>query len=82
MYEFKAYKLKKWIAETDEEKKALRKSKDKTKLLKDIALLLALMLITFWWLFTIMNERKKAELREASETIENNDIEEVIEELE
>ena len=29
-----------------------------------------------------MNEKKKAELREASETIENNDIEEVVEELE
>jgi hypothetical protein len=40
------------------------------------------MLITFWWLFTIMNEQKKAELRESSETIENNDIEEVLEELE
>ena len=82
LYEFKAYKWKKWIAETDEEKRALRKSKTKTKLLKDIALLLALILITFWWLFTIMNEKKKAELREFSETIENNDIEEVIEELE
>ena len=82
LYEFKAYKLKKWIAETPEEKKALRKSKAKTKLLKDIALLLALMLITFWRLFTIMNEKKKAELRESSEAIENNDIEEVIEELE
>ena len=82
LYEFKAYKWKKWIAETDEEKRALRKSKTKTKLLKDIALLLALILITFWWLFTIMNEKKKAELRESSEAIENNDIEEVIEELE
>jgi hypothetical protein len=40
------------------------------------------MLITFWWLFTIMNEHKKAELRAASETVENNDREEVIEELE
>ena len=80
--EFKAYKWKHQIAETDEEKKALRKSKAKTKLLKDIALLLALILITFWWLFTIMNERKKAELRENTGTIENTDIEEVIEELE
>jgi hypothetical protein len=60
----------------------LRKSKAKTKLLKDIALLLALMLITFWWLFTIMNEKKKAELRENNELVENNDIEEVIEILE
>ena len=80
--EFKAYKWKKWIAETDEEKKALRKSKAKTKLLKDIALLLALILITCWWLFTIMNEKKKAELRENNELVENHDIEEVIETLE
>jgi len=79
--EFKAYKWKKWIAETDEEKKELRKAKRKTKLLKDIALLLALFLMFFWWLFTVMNEQKKAELRNNSETIENNDIEEVIEEL-
>jgi hypothetical protein len=50
--------------------------------LKDIALLLALMLITFWWLFTIMNEQKKAKLRENTEVNENNDIEEVIKELE
>jgi hypothetical protein len=35
----------------------------------------------FWWLFTVMNEQKKVELRNNSETIENNDIEEVIEEL-
>jgi len=80
--EFKAYKWKKWIAETDEEKKELRKAKRKTKLLKDIALLLALILMFCWWLFTIMNEQKKAELRQNSETIENNDIEKVIEELE
>jgi len=80
--EYKIYKWKHQIAETPEEKKALRKAKAKTKLLKDIALLLALMLITFWWLFTIMNEKKKAELRETSEAIENSDIEEVIEELE
>lgn len=74
--EFKAYKWKKWIAETDEEKKELRKAKRKTKLIKDIALLLALVLITFRWLFTIMNERKKAEIRE------NNKTEQVIENLE
>ena len=80
--EFKAYKWKKWIAETDEEKKALRKSKAKTKLLKDIALLLALILITCWWLFTILNERKKAEIREDNELNENNEIADVIEELE
>ncbi len=80
--EFKAYKRKKWIAETPEEKKALRKSKAKTKLLKDIALLLALVLITCWWLFTIINEHKKAELRNNNELTENNDIEEVIENLE
>ena len=80
--EYKAYKWKHQIAETAEEKKALRKSKAKTKLLRDIALLLALLLITFWWLFTIMNERKKAELREDNEISENNDIEEVIENLE
>lgn len=80
--EYKIYKWKHQITETPEEKKALKKAKAKTKLLKDIALLLALMLITFWWLFTIMNEHKKAELRAASETVENNDIEEVLEELE
>ena len=80
--EFKAYKRKKWIAETDEEKKELRKSQRKTKLIKDIALLLAIILMTCRWLFTIMNEQKKAELRENNETVENNDIEEVIQELE
>ena len=80
--EFKAYKWKHQIAETDEEKKSLRKSKAKTKLLKDIALLLALMLITFWWIFTIMNEQKKAEIRQNTGTLENNDIEDVIEDLE
>ena len=79
--EFKAYKWKKWIAETDEEKKELRKSKRKTKLIKDIALLIALMLMVFRWLFTIMNEQKKAELRNNNELVENN-IEEIIEELE
>ena len=80
--EFRAYKRKHQIAETDEEKKALRKSKAKTKLLKDIALLLALMLITFWWIFTIMNEQKKVEIRQNTGTLENNDIEDVIEDLE
>ena len=80
--EFKAYKWRHQIAETPEEKKALKKSKAKTKLLKDIALLLALILITCWRLFTIMNERKKAEIRENSEIVENTDIVEVIEELE
>ena len=73
--EFKAYKLRKWRAETDEEKKELRKANRKTKLIKDIALLIALILITCRWVFTIVNEHKKAELRE------NNDIEEVIEKL-
>ena len=80
--EFKAFKWRKWIAETDEEKKELRKSKRKSKLIKDIALLLALVLITCWWLFTIINEHKKAELRDNNELTENNDIEEVIENLE
>ena len=79
--EFKAYKWKHQIAETPEEKKELRKSKAKTKLLKDIVLLLALILMTCWWLFTIMNEKKKAELRENSEAVENSNIEEVIEDL-
>ena len=73
--EFKAYKWKKWIAETEEEKKELRKANKKSRLIKSIALLIALILMIFWWLFTIMNEHKKAELRE------NNDIEEVIEKL-
>ncbi len=80
--EFKAYKWKHQIAETDEEKKALRKSKAKTKSLKDIALLLALILMICRRLFAVMNERKKVELQESHETIENNDIEEVIEILE
>jgi hypothetical protein len=80
--EFRAYKWRHQIAETDEEKKALRKSKAKTKLLKDIALLLALILIFCWRLFATMNEYKKAELRNNSEPIENNDIKEVIEILE
>ena len=74
--EFKAFKWRKWIAETNEEKKELRKANRKTRLVKDIALLIALILITCWWLFTIINEHKKAELRE------NNDLEEVIENLE
>ena len=80
--EFKAYKWKHQIAETDDEKRALRKSKAKTKLLKDIALLVALILVTFWRLFTIMNEQKKAELKQNSEPVENNDIKEVLQELE
>lgn len=80
--EFKAFKRKHQIAETPEEKKALKKAKAKTKLLKDIALLLALILITCWWLFTIMNEKKKAELKDSNEINENSDIEEVIENLE
>jgi len=80
--EFKDYKRKKWIAETDEEKKELRKANKKKKLLRDIALLIALMLMIFWRLFTIMNEHKEAELRENSGTIDNNDIEKVIENLE
>ena len=74
--EFKAFKWRKWIAETDEEKKELIKSKRKTNLIKDIALLLALILMACWWIFTIVNENKKAELRE------NSNIEEVIETLE
>jgi flagellar biogenesis protein FliO len=74
--EFKAYKWKHQIAETPEEKKELRKSKRKTKLIKDIALLIALILITCWRLFTVINEHKKAKLRE------NNQIEEIIENLE
>lgn len=76
MNEFKLYKRKNWIAETDEEKKELRKSKRKTKLIKDIALLIALILMVFWRLFTIMNEQKKAELKQ------NIEIEEIIENLE
>ena len=80
--EFKAYKWRHQIAETDEEKKELRKSKSKTKLLRNVALLLALILIICWQLFTIMNERKKAELRDGNEVNENSDIAEVIEELE
>ena len=74
--EFKAYKWNKWIAETDEEKKELRKANKKKRLLKSIALLIVLLLIIGWWLFTIMNEHKKAELRE------NSEVEEVIENME
>ena len=80
--EFKAYKREHQIAETSEEKKAIRKAKAKTKLLKDIALLLALILITCWRMFTIINEKKKTEIREKSETPENTDIEKVIKDLE
>ncbi len=74
--EFKAYKWKKWIAETDEEKKELRKANKKKNLIKSIALLVALLLMIFWWLFTIMNEHKKAELKG------NSEVEEVIENME
>ena len=59
--EFKVFKMKKWIAETPDEKKALKKAKAKTKLIKDIMLLIALILMVCWWLFTIMNEKKKLE---------------------
>ena len=74
--EFKTYKWNKWIAETDEEKKELRMANKKKRLIKSIALLIALLLIIGWWLFTIVNEHKKAELRE------NNEVEEVIENME
>ena len=74
--EFKAYKLRKWIAETDEEKKELREVNKKSKLIKSIALLIALILMIFWRLFTIINEHKKAE------SMQNNDVGEVIENLE
>ena len=74
--EFKAYKWKKWIAETDEEKKELRKANKKKNLIKSIALLVALLLMIFWWLFTIMNEHKKAELKG------NSEVEVVIENME
>lgn len=74
--EFKNYKWRKWIAETEEERKELKKINRKRKLLKDIALLVALILMTFWRLFTIMNEQKKAELRQ------NDEIENTIENLE
>ena len=80
--EFKAYKRNHQIAETPEEKKQLRKAQKKTKLIKDIALLVALILMTCWWLFTIMNEQKKAEMRANNETFENNTIEESLEKLE
>lgn len=80
--EFKVFKWKKWIAETDEEKKELRKSKAKTKLIKSIALLVALILMFCWWLFSVMNAQKQAQSKENYESIENNDIEEVIEDLE
>ena len=79
--EFKAYKWKHQIAETNEEKKELRKSKRKTKLIKDIALLLALILMFCWRLFTIMNERKKAEIRENTDVVDDNNIEGVVENL-
>lgn len=70
--EFKNYKRKKWIAETVEEKKQLRKVKRKRNLIKDIALLLALILMTCWRLFTIMNEKKKAENNQNTNNIENS----------
>ena len=74
--EFKAYKWKKWIAETDEEKKDLRKANKKSRLIKSFALLMALILIICRWIFSIMNERKKAELRE------NDEVEQIIENIE
>lgn len=80
--EFNAYKRKKWIAETDDEKKQLRKAKRKTKLIKDIALLIALILMICWWMFTILNEQKKAELRKDNQSTENTNIEEIIDHLE
>lgn len=80
--ELNAYKRKKWIAETDEEKKQLRKAKRKTKLIKDIALLIALILMICWWIFTILNEQKKAELRKDNQSTENTNIEEIIDHLE
>lgn len=57
--EFQEFKFRKWIAETPEEKKSLRKANKKKNLLKSFALLLALILMFCWWLFTIMNEQKK-----------------------
>ena len=57
--EFKIFKLKNWIAETPEEKKILRKAKAKSKLIKDTMLLISLILMICWRLFTIMNEQKK-----------------------
>ena len=80
--ELNAYKRKKWIAETDEEKKQLRKAKRKTKLIKDIALLIAMILMICWWIFTILNEQKKAELRKDNQSTENTNIEEIIDHLE
>ena len=74
--EFKAYKWKRWIAETNDEKKALRKANRKKALIKNIALLIALILIICRRVFSIINERKKAEL------MENNKIEQVIENIE
>ena len=59
--EFKIFKMRKWIAETPEEKRFLRKSKAKSKLIKDIMLLIALVLMICWRLFTILNEQKKLE---------------------
>ena len=80
--EFKIYKWKHWIAETPEEKKELRKANRKKDLIKNIALLVALILMFCWRLFTIMNERKKAEIRDNNQVVENTNIEEVIEDLE
>ena len=59
--EFQEFKFRKWIAETPEEKKNLRNANKKKKLIKSVALLLALILMFCWWLFTIMNEQKIAE---------------------
>jgi FMN phosphatase YigB (HAD superfamily) len=80
--EFSAYKWKHQIAETPEEKKLLRESKAKTKLLKDIALLLASILITCWWLFTTVNEKKKAELRENDNANINDEVSAIVDDLE
>ena len=72
--EFKAFRWKHQIAETDEEKRELRKAKRKSKLIKDIALLMALILMTCRWVFTTMIEYKKAETKKNTDIVENSEI--------
>ena len=41
-----------------------------------------MILMICWWIFTILNEQKKAELRKDNQSTENTNIEEIIDHLE
>lgn len=59
LWEFKQRKLKKGIADTPEEEKAIYKAKNKKSLLKNIVLLLALLLIAGFWIITTISANKQ-----------------------